>query len=79
MADAMTNENLYSNLGVNLRIVCDVHYGTGNSVRHLIGMGGIYFFKHNYPFPFLARSNRSITSSWGLLPAYSPVQFSRTI
>ena len=27
----------------------------------------------------LARSRRSITSSWGLAPEYSPTQFSRTI
>ena len=47
MADAMTDENLHSDPGVNLSVVCDVHYGTSNSVRHLIGVGGINFFKHN--------------------------------
>ena len=43
MADAVADENLHSNSGVNLRIVCNVYNGSGDSVRHLIGVGGITF------------------------------------
>ena len=49
MADAVTNENLHSNPGVDLCIVCDVHNGTGNSVRHLIGVSGINFLNIMQP------------------------------
>ena len=38
MADTMTDENLHGDLGVDLGFVCDVHNGTGDSIRHLIGM-----------------------------------------
>lgn len=47
MADTVTKQNLDRNLGVILYFVCQVNDRPGNSVRHLIGMGGIYFFKHS--------------------------------
>ena len=79
MAGSVTDENLHCDARVSLGFICQVDERPGNAVGNLIGMCRIYFFKHNQPFPFLARSNRSITSSWGFAPLYSPVQFSRTI
>ena len=62
VAYTVTNQDFYRNAGIFGFLVCQIHQGTGDSVRHLIRVARIYFFKHNQ-FPFLARSRRSMTSS----------------
>ena len=46
MAHAVTDEDFYGNTGIGFFSVCQVNNRTGNSVRHLIRVAGIYFFKH---------------------------------
>ena len=78
VAHTVADEDFHGNAGIFCFLVCQVNERTGNSVRHLIRVARIDFFKHSYR-PFLARSKRSMTSSCGLAPVYSEVQFSRMI
>lgn len=78
MADTVTDENLHGNAGIAFFLICQVYERTGDSVSDLVRVRGVHFLKH-HAFPFLAFSNRSITSSWGVAPPYSLEQFSLTI
>ena len=49
VAHTMTNQNLNGNLGVGFRFVGQVNDRARDSVRHLIRVAGIYFFKHIGP------------------------------
>lgn len=46
VAHAVTDEDFHSDAGIRFFSVCQVDKRPGNSVRHLVRVAGIYFFKH---------------------------------
>ena len=51
VAHAVTDEDFHSNTRIFCFLVCQVDKRTGDSVRHLIRVARIYFFKHGKHLP----------------------------
>ena len=48
MADAVADQHLHGNLRICFFGICQIDKRAGNTVGHLVGVRGIYFFKHSF-------------------------------